>query len=194
MEFGVLGPLRVSRDGVEVHLAGRQRTVVAVLLVHGDVGVSSEALIDELWAEQLLSSAANMLQGAVSRLRKHLDSSASVVSRPLGYTLAVSSEQVDSRRFEALVRDGERLLHRGEVPGALERLCEGLALWRGPAYGAVQRTPAVEVEANRLDDLRLVATELRIEAELATGRDGTVVPSSRRSSVPTPTAKACAPT
>ena len=176
MEFGVLGPLRVSRDGVEVHLAGRQRTVVAVLLVHGDVGVSSEALIDELWAEQPPPSAANMLQGAVSRLRKHLDSSASVVSRPLGYTLAVSPEQVDSRRFEALVRDGERLLHRGEVPGALERLCEGLALWRGPAYGAVQRTPAVEVEASRLDDLRLVATELRIEAELATGRDGTVVP------------------
>ncbi|MGH9004778.1 MAG: BTAD domain-containing putative transcriptional regulator, partial [Acidimicrobiia bacterium] len=111
-----------------------------------------------------------MLHGAISRLRKHLDGSASVVSRPLGYTLVVPPEQVDSRRFEALLRDGERLLHRGEARGALELLCEGLALWRGPAYGAVQRTPAVAVEASRLDDLRLVATELRIEAELALGR------------------------
>jgi Bacterial transcriptional activator domain len=40
----------------------------------------------------------------------------------------------------------------------------------------VQRTSAVNMEAGRLDDLRLVATEMRIEAELAAGRDGTVVP------------------
>jgi DNA-binding SARP family transcriptional activator len=150
--------------------------LLALLLIEGDAGVSTDRLIDELWGERPPRSAANMIQGSVSRLRKLLDRSASVVSRPRGYALAVPLAQVDARRFEALVREGERLLREGSVAGASEAFREGLSLWRGPAFEDVPRMPAVAAEADRLEELRLVATELGIEAELAAGRDGTVVP------------------
>jgi YVTN family beta-propeller protein len=176
MEFAVLGPLRVSSAGVELALTGRQRALLALLLVSGEAGASADRLIDELWGERPPASAANMLQGSVSQLRKALDGGAPVVSRPFGYALTVSSEHVDSKRFEALVRGGERLLDEGRVDAAAEVLREGLSLWRGPPFADVQRTPALALEADRLDELRLVATELRIEAEVEAGRDGTVVP------------------
>jgi YVTN family beta-propeller protein len=176
MEFQVLGPLQVSRDGAEVPLRGRQRALLALLLTNGDASVSADRLIDELWGDKPPPSAANMLQGAVSGLRKSFDGDSSVVSRRHGYALEVPSEQVDARRFEGLVSEGERLLRDGDVAGAAEVFRQGLSLWRGPAFADVTRTPALAAEADRLDELRLVATELRIEAELAAGRDGTVVP------------------
>ncbi len=176
MEFRVLGPLQVSSERGELPVGGRQRAVLALLLIEGDAGLSADRLIDELWGERPPRSAANMIQGSVSRLRKLVDGNASVVSRPFGYALAVPAEQVDARRFEALVREGERLLREGSVAAAAEMFRAGLSLWRGRAFEDVPRTPAVAAETDRLDELRLVATELRIDAELATGRDGTIVP------------------
>ncbi len=176
MEFRVLGPLQVSSERGELPVGGRQRAVLALLLIEGDAGLSADRLIDELWGERPPPSAANMIQGSVSRLRKLVDGNASVVSRPFGYALAVPAEQVDARRFEALVREGERLLREGSVAAAAEMFRAGLSLWRGRAFEDVPRTPAVAAETDRLDELRLVATELRIDAELATGRDGTIVP------------------
>ena len=99
-------------------------------------------------------------------------------------------------------RGASRSGSRGRAASARRRrrgrgrgLSPGLSLWRGPAFADVTRTPAVAAEADRLDELRLVATELRIEAELAAGRDGTVVPElrvpGRREPVPrTPTRRA----
>ena len=132
MEFRVLGPLQVSSERGELPVGERPCELFALLLIEGDAGLSADRLIDELWGERPPRSAANMIQGSVSRLRKLVDGNASVVSRPFGYALAVPAEQVDARRFEALVREGERVLREGSVAAAAEMFRAGLSLWRGP--------------------------------------------------------------
>ena len=50
LQFGVLGPLSASLDGVEIGLGGRrQRAVVAVLLIARGQQVGTERLLDALW-------------------------------------------------------------------------------------------------------------------------------------------------
>src|SRR5262245_2722060 len=74
MEFHVLGPLEVVRQGRTLELGtGKQRTLMAVLLLHANEVVSSDRLIDALWGEQAPATAPKIVQGYISRLRKALD-------------------------------------------------------------------------------------------------------------------------
>ena len=74
MEFHILGPLEVVRQGRALEIgAGKQRTLLAVLLLHANEVVSTDRLIDELWGEQAPATAPKIVQGYVSRLRKVLD-------------------------------------------------------------------------------------------------------------------------
>lgn len=50
VEFGLLGPLRVSVDGTRIVVgSGRRRTLLAVLLVAGGSVVSAVRLAELLW-------------------------------------------------------------------------------------------------------------------------------------------------
>ena len=50
MEFRILGPLEARREGRPVRLgAGKQRSLLAILLVHANEVVPSDRLIEELW-------------------------------------------------------------------------------------------------------------------------------------------------
>src|SRR5262249_48040711 len=74
LEFRFLGPLQVTANGGSLPLGGaKQRAVLALLLLHANEVVSTDRLIDELWGEAPPASAANMLQGYVSHLRKTLE-------------------------------------------------------------------------------------------------------------------------
>jgi len=77
---------------------------------------------------------------------------------------------LDLNRFERLVSDGTELLERGRPEDAGVLLRESLALWRGPALADVADEGVLRQAAARLDELRLVALERRIEADLACGR------------------------
>jgi DNA-binding SARP family transcriptional activator len=59
LRFGALGPLEVTdSDGRELALGGhRQRSVLAILLLHAGTVVSNERLVDELWGERAPASA-----------------------------------------------------------------------------------------------------------------------------------------
>jgi DNA-binding SARP family transcriptional activator len=110
VEFRLLGPFDVLVDGRSTQLGGaKQRALLAILAVHANDVVPADRLIDELWSGNAPESAVNTLQGYVSRLRKALAPAGSngaepiIVFRPPGYALTVSSEQIDSRRFERLV-------------------------------------------------------------------------------------------
>jgi hypothetical protein len=83
-------------------------------------------------------------------------------------------QQVDSWLFEEALREGRAALDRDEPDKAAERLRDGLALWRGPAFADVEGA-AVEREAARLDQQRLLALDLRIQADLALGRHAELV-------------------
>ena len=152
LEFRVLGPLEVRRDGVELPIRGRARDLLALLLVNADRIVNAERLIDELWGESVPESAANMIQGYVSRLRKTLGGGDArdrlLDTRPPGYVLHASAAQIDARRFEALAHEGERLLASGAFDDAVEAFSEALGLWGGSPYADVASSPAIGVSTS----------------------------------------------
>lgn len=172
------------RNGREVALGGtRQRSLLAVLLVRANEVVSTDRLVDELWAERPPDTAATALHGLVSQLRKVLEPErgpgapgAVLVTRPPGYLLRADLGTVDAARFEQLLADGRGLLDAGDPGRAAGRLREALGLWRGPALSGADETPTTHAEAMRLDELRLEALEERIDADLALGRGHELVP------------------
>jgi YVTN family beta-propeller protein len=178
VEFRVLGPLEASHDGRLVPLGGaKQRALLATLLVRANRVVSTDALLDELWGDQPPESAANMVQGYVSRLRKLLSSGNGdvIVYSPPGYVLRIEADRVDSHRFEQLVQEATEARTNDELEAAGAMLREALALWRGAALADVELNSFVELELKRLEELRLTALEERIEVDLELGRHGEVV-------------------
>jgi DNA-binding SARP family transcriptional activator len=170
LEFRILGPLEVGRDGELLELpAGKPRALLAVLLLHGGAVVSVDTLVDEVWGGQPPATAAKNVQGYVARLRRQLGDGVLVTQAP-GYALRVDDERVDARRFQALVEEA-----RSEPAGTARRLEEALALWRGPPLADFTYEPFAQEEIRRLDELRLSALEDRLEADLALGGHEEVV-------------------
>ncbi|MFI6962125.1 hypothetical protein [Streptomyces sp. NPDC050255] len=63
MDFGVLGPLTVRRDGVPLELGTpKARVLLAVLLCRPGRPVSGDALADAIWGEERPKSAAKNVQ------------------------------------------------------------------------------------------------------------------------------------
>jgi DNA-binding SARP family transcriptional activator/pimeloyl-ACP methyl ester carboxylesterase len=174
MDFRLLGPLEVLREHAPVRIAaGKQRALLAILLLNANRTVSREQLIDSLWGENVPESAQKMVQIQVSQLRKALPEPRLHTRQP-GYVLEVREEELDVARFERAVTDARRALAQGDPENATERLGPALALWRGPALAEFSE-PFARHEGARLEELRLAAVELHIEAELALGHQRDVV-------------------
>jgi DNA-binding SARP family transcriptional activator len=102
VEFRILGPLEVARDGEPLALgAVQQRALLAVLVLRCGEVVSTGRLVDELWGERAPATAAKTVQVYVSHLRKALGAGV-IVTQGRGYRLAAAPGQVDAVRFEAL--------------------------------------------------------------------------------------------
>src|SRR4051794_5188768 len=136
MRFRVLGPLEGFVDGRPVTIGGgRQRALLALLLIHAGEIVSRDRLIEELWGGRPPSSGSQSLDVYVSRLRKAFRQAGAdgvIVTRAPGYVL--NADETDARRFEGLAAEGREALAAGDAEGALQLLREALDLWRGPAY------------------------------------------------------------
>jgi DNA-binding SARP family transcriptional activator len=155
--------------------------VLAVLLLHANEVVSTDRLIDDLWGESPPESAANMLQGYVSHLRKMLEPGSHrgehevLVSRPPGYVLQVQPDQVDAERFVRLTGEGRQLLKDGDAEAAADRLRAALALWRGGTLDDLAYEEFARADIDRLDELRLQTLEDLVDADLALGRHDRLV-------------------
>ncbi|MGY1620501.1 BTAD domain-containing putative transcriptional regulator [Geodermatophilus sp. SYSU D00691] len=181
MEFAVLGPLQVVGPEGPVDVVGaKERALLAHLVAaHGRM-VSTEELIDNLWGEQPPRTATKSLQNYVLRLRNVLEPDRDgrphiLVTDSRGYRLAVPDEAVDARRFATLVDLGRQALADGRAEAAASTLTEALALWRGPAYAGLPDR-ACGGEARRLEELKLVAVEDRIAAQLEQDQEREAVP------------------
>ncbi len=175
MEFRILGPLEVHDGEGEVSLAGpKPRALLAVLLLHANEVVPTDRLIDELWGEDSPESADAALRVNVSRLRKALPQDV-LTTRSPGYLVRVEPDQLDLHRFERLVDEGRSLLARGLAAGASERLRDALSLWRGPALADFAYESFAQPAIARLEEIRLGAVELRIDADLGLGRHDELV-------------------
>ena len=166
MDFKLLGPLEVADRDRSLALGGvKQRSLLAILVLHANTVVSSDRLIDELWGDTPPQTAAKSLQVQVSRLRKQLGKDR-LGTRPPGYVLNLDASELDLTRFEQLFGEA-----RGSDPEtAAQKLRQALALWRGPALADLAYQPFAQAEIARLEELRLAALEHRIDADLATGR------------------------
>ena len=172
METKILGPLEVFVEGSRVEIpGGKQRELLAILLIHVNEIVSSDGLIEELWGETSPASALKTLQALVSRLRSTLGpSSEALETHGHGYRLRVEPGALDAEAFRAGLEEGRRALARGEPERAAEELRRALELWRGPALAEFRYEDFAQAEIARLDELHLAAQEERIEADLALGR------------------------
>ncbi|HYH73059.1 MAG TPA: BTAD domain-containing putative transcriptional regulator, partial [Nocardioides sp.] len=166
MDVAVLGPLLVAGAP---NLSPRDRVVLAALAVRAGHPVRSDELIDVLWGEHPPASARKILQGCVVRLRKVLGPDA-ITTSAHSYVLALSPDQLDSHRFERLVVRGRELLTLGQADRAAYQLTQALSLWNGDAFADLEEWQPARRESRRLDELRLEAEELRVDALLRAGR------------------------
>src|ERR687898_975161 len=171
MEIRLLGPLEV-RDGERVVALPRrqQRALLAALALRAGEVVSTDRLIAELWGEQAPASAIGSLQNTVAALRKLLGRDVLLTQSP-GYRLAISRNDVDANRFEALLAEARTSSPNRKV----ELLREALELWRGPALADLDEEEFARLEARSLDELRIGTQEDLFDAELALGRHGALV-------------------
>ena len=174
--FAILGPLEVKRGATPVRIGGpRQRALLALLLCHANRVVSRDHLIDELLNDQPAGPAERILRVQVSRLRKALadgDAGAEprLLARPPGYVLRVTDGELDLHAFDHRAAAGRQALADGDPNRAAALLREAESLWRGRPLADLESESFARLEVQRLEALRLVVVEDRIEAELATGR------------------------
>lgn len=175
VQFHLLGPLQVHHDGAALAVGGpRQRALLAVLLLHAGRVVSRDRLVDLVWEDGPPRSAATVLQMAVSRLRSALGPGR-IRTIAGGYSFAVAPDELDTVRFETALRAAGQARMAGEHERAAGLLADGLQLWRGPFLGDLRDREFARVPASRLEELRLVALEQRIDVELALGRTDSVL-------------------
>lgn len=187
----LLGPVAAESDGVALRLGGpKQRAVFALLALNANRVVPLDRLVDELWSDEPPAGATLVLQSYVSRLRRLLaNASASagvvpqILTRPPGWVLSLPAEDVDVTRFVTALTEARRLLETGELDDAAEgvRLLQsGLALWTGEALCDLNPLQFAREEAARLEELRLAASELLLEAMLVLGQHDAVAEEARR--------------
>lgn len=178
MRFSILGPLLVRDEaGAAVAVGGaRLRTLLALLLLAPGRWVSTDFLVDSLWAGSPPAAAGNALQALVSRLRRVLGAAAAVEGGPSGYRLAVDPGQVDLTEFEGLARSGRRLLDEGRYAESVLALDGAAALWRGPALPELTSQGLAEGVALRLADTFRGVVEDRPAALVGAGRYGEALP------------------
>jgi DNA-binding SARP family transcriptional activator/WD40 repeat protein len=172
VEFRVLGPVGVTREGVRVHLGGpKQRLALALLLQADGRSVSTEALIDGVWGDEPPATARKTLQGYIHHLRGELGEI--VRTEPNGYSLD-TDDDLDAARFERLAAEGRAAVDSDPVRAA-ELLREALELWSGAAYSDLATEPSLVPEVARLENLRTTVLVDRIDADLALGRHESLI-------------------
>lgn len=165
----VLGPIEITVNGLCRPVAGRHPRAVLVALV---LGVGHAVPVDHLaavvWGDDPPPTAHATLQTHVSHLRKCLGEH-HLLFEEGAYVLAVPPEAIDAVRFERLSIEAADVLDSD--PARARRLSmEALGLWRGAPFGDLYDDEFVNLEARRLDEMRIRTMELRLEADLALGR------------------------
>ncbi len=181
----VLGAFAAEVNGEAVHLGGpRQRGVLALLVAARGQVVPVDRMIEDLWRGEPPARALMSLQAYVSNLRRLLEPGRPprtparlLVSASPGYALRLPPESVDAWRFEDLLDQARAVTDPRAVRS---RLAEALALWQGPAFAEVADEPWAAADTARLNELRLVATELHVAAGLRIGDAAAVVPEAER--------------
>ena len=163
--------MEVRRGDQALGLGGaKQRALLAILLIEANHLVGLERLAQLLWRDEPPPTSDHIIEVYVSQLRRALEPAGApyqvLVRKPSGYMLQVARDAVDAAEFQDLVEAAKS----AAPEEAAAQLTRALSMWRGPTLADFAGEPFAVSEAARLNELRLHATEERIEAELALGR------------------------
>ncbi|MBF6328251.1 AfsR/SARP family transcriptional regulator [Nocardia transvalensis] len=187
MKYKLLGSVEIL-DGSGVPFrptAAKICQVLGLLLIRDEV-TSVDLIIRELWGDDPPRSAMTTLQTYIYHARKMFEQKGMadsenelLVTQPPGYALRVKTEDIDAKVFEGLVADARSLLLKNRPEEASRRLTQALDLWRGPALANITPGDVLRGHITYLDELKIMALELRIEAEKARGRARELIPELR---------------
>ena len=182
-EFCLLGPLTVRRDGIPLAIPpGKQRIVLALLLLSAGHLVSHHEIAEALWGLGPPPSAQVSIRNYVRRLRQVLKEAGldRILTRPSGYLMRVAPDELDVTRFERLAADAQAASRAGTWDSAAVHAAAALALWTGEPLSDVLSEGLTAREVPRLAELRLQAIETRISAEMHQGYQTEVIPELQR--------------
>ncbi|GAA3215559.1 AfsR/SARP family transcriptional regulator [Dactylosporangium siamense] len=178
MQVRLLGPIDVTLGGAPREVPGlRRKAVLATLAIGRGEVVSTDRLIDTVWGEDPPATAVNTLQRHVSYLRQVLGGRDTIVARPPGYLLALDDDATDVAVAERLIRQGTGAAEQAERVRCLRA---ALALWRGRPLADVAGLTGLDLEAERLEALRLHAQSALVESRLQLGEHAQLVPELER--------------
>ncbi len=172
----VLDVVELRRDGERIPVrAGKTTEVLVRLALEAGVMVRTERLIEDLWADQAASTARNVLQTKVSRLRRALGDSALVTGTSAGYTLEVDPTAVDALEVLRLAEQASALRSAGDPSAALETCTTALAMFQGEILSAAGDGDWVIPYRARLEEVRLALIEDQLAARLDLGASSEVI-------------------
>src|SRR6185295_6264421 len=130
LEFLVLGPVEVRRDGTPVAIPrGKTAELLVYLALAAGTPVRADRLLDDLWAG--IPTNRNTLQQKVARLRRSLGDPSLVAGGDDGYRLAVETVTVDAHRVLRDVHSATALFDDGDNAAAAAVCAAALSLFRG---------------------------------------------------------------
>ncbi|MGH2928739.1 MAG: AfsR/SARP family transcriptional regulator, partial [Solirubrobacteraceae bacterium] len=173
MWLAVLGPLQACQGNVPLAIpGGKQRVILATLIMRAGETVSYDELAEVVWDGRPPESARVTIRNYVKRLRRCLgdEAAALIATRYPGYLLQAGENEVDALAFARGCRDGAAAARSGDWEGAFGLHGQALALWRGLPLHDVPSDQLQAEHGPRLERLRLLAVEERMEAGLQLGR------------------------
>ncbi|MFI6323674.1 BTAD domain-containing putative transcriptional regulator [Nonomuraea sp. NPDC050556] len=170
--FKVLGPLEVYRGRCAMTpSAPKLRCTLGLLLLRADSVVDMQSVIDELWGDRPPASAVTTMQTYIYQLRKELNRDTErLITKPPGYLLRLDGDEFDARVCEQMIDRGSRLLEQGRPEEAAEVLRTALGLWKGAPLSNTPCGPLLQAHSVHLEELRIRALTMRIEADMRLGR------------------------
>ncbi|MFG2296219.1 BTAD domain-containing putative transcriptional regulator [Streptomyces sp. NPDC048603] len=189
MRFNLIGPFEIVTDDGRVYRPGTPKVcqTLALLLTRPNEIVTAESLIQELWGQRPPRSAVTTLQTYIYHARRMFATEELaapgrnlIVTSAPGYAIQVDESEVDIRIFERLVTQSRNELSDGDAVSALRTVRQALDLWRGPAMSNFPAGDVLNGHIVHLDELRIRAFEIRIEAEDQLGRRRESIPELRR--------------
>lgn len=183
LRFNMLGTLEIE-DDTRLVTPGAPKLcqVLALLLVRANHVVTFGMITQELWGATPPRSASTTVQTYIYHLRRLLDvefgaaSADTLQTRSTGYVLRVDENDVDALRFERLLKSGERLMRESRHAEAAAVLREASELWRGDVLENVTVGELLGVHVVHLNEARLRALAMRIEADRACGHHRELIP------------------
>ncbi|MFD7404232.1 tetratricopeptide repeat protein [Streptomyces sp. NPDC059866] len=176
MRFTILGPVEAVAPGPQPPgLAPRHRAVLAYLLLHAGVVISTDRLIDAMWGPLPPDSARAQIQTTIAAIRRMLRASGAdqmLATRPAGYMITLEPGQLDLDEFTVLIAKAQAV--SGDQQDAADQIRAALALWRGEPLADITADYVQSARA-RLNGQRLTAIERLADVELSLGHHDNLI-------------------